>query len=194
MYKIHSSSVSLVSDAATEPVTVSEAKDHLRVDISDDDTLIGNYIKTARQYVEYYCGQSFISRTYRADIYGFADDIWLPYGPVLSVSSIQYYDTSSPEALQTWASANYRLHNDVIYRGIGVNFPSTGSQPDNVQITYVAGWNADSPQTVPEPVRQVILLMVGSMYEQREVQVFYPGQVLQNPVYKALLSAYRAYR
>jgi len=171
MYKVLSSSVTEITAAATYPVTTTEAKNYLRVDITDDDTLIENLIKAATEYTERYTAQSYVQRTYRADLAWFADEVWLPHGPVRSISSVKYYDNASPETLQTWASTNYTLHNDILYRNDGVSYPTIGSQPDNVQITYVAGWDDDSPQVLPEAVRQAILMLVGDMYENREAQV-----------------------
>lgn len=182
---------------ASEPVTVAEAKSHLRVDISDDDTLIGSLITAAREYVELFTGQSFIQRTYRADVVNFASAIRLPRGPVISVSSVKYYDTSSPETLTTWAASNYYLHNDILWRVEGVSFPSVGSRVDNVQITYTAGWlDQSSPRAdaTPQAIQQAILLLVGDLYENRESQVLYPGQLLENRAFQMLLNPYRNHR
>lgn len=182
---------------ASEPVTVSEAKSHLRVDITDDDTLIGSLITAAREYVELYTGQSFITRTYRADIADFAYAIRLPRGPVLAISSVQYYDTSSPETLTTWAASNYYLHNDIWRIVDGASVPSVGSRADNVQITYTAGWlDYSSPRAdaTPLAIQQAILLLVGDYYEHRESQILYPGQLLESRTLNMLLNPYRNHR
>jgi len=50
---VHSfDSTQVISGPAVEPVTLSEAKDHLRVDGNDDDVVIGGMIASAREYVE----------------------------------------------------------------------------------------------------------------------------------------------
>jgi len=180
-----------------EPVTVAVAKNHLRVDISTDDTLIGTLITAAREYVELFTGQSFIQRTYRADLADFADAIRLPRGPVLAITSVKYYDTSSPETLQTWGASNYYLHNDIWRRIEGVSLPSVGSRADNVQITYTAGRSPlASPQldATPKAIVQAILLLVGDFYEHRESQVLYPGQLLENRALQMLLNPYVNHR
>ncbi len=51
---------SLITDAASEPLTTAEAKLHLRVDGSTEDTYIDNLIKAARIYCEKYTNRSFI--------------------------------------------------------------------------------------------------------------------------------------
>lgn len=197
MYKVDTAKVTQTVAPTSEPVTTTEAKSHLRVDISDDDTLIGSLITAAREYCEIYTGRSFATRTYRADLAGFADEIWLPYGPVISIESVKYYDTASPSVQQTWAATNYQLFYNVLERAYGVSFPSVGVRPDAVQITYRAGYvDGASPEvaTIPTAIKQAMLLMIGDLYENREAQVLYPGQILANPTYQVLLNAYRVYR
>ena len=47
-------------EPATEPITLVEAKAHLRVDFSDEDTYIDTLIVAARRYCEAYCNRVFI--------------------------------------------------------------------------------------------------------------------------------------
>ena len=95
--KVLADKITRTAAPASYPVTTAEAKSHLRVDISDDDTLIASMISAATDYVELATGRSFVTRTYRADLSAFADVIELPMRPIISVTSIKYYDTSSPE-------------------------------------------------------------------------------------------------
>jgi len=195
--QLNSESVTLITAPASEPVSTSEAKSHLRVDISDDDTLIAALIVAAREIVELYTGQSYIQRTYRADLADFSSAIHLPRGPVTAISSVKYYDTSSPETLTTWAASNYYLHKDIWRKVEGVSFPSVGSRADNVQITYTAGWlDESSPRaaSTPTAIKQAMLLLIGDLYENRERQLLYPGQLLTGSAYESLLNPYRVYR
>ena len=54
-------SVTRATGPAVEPLTVAEAKLHLRVDISDDDTYIGTLITAAREWVENYLDRTLIT-------------------------------------------------------------------------------------------------------------------------------------
>jgi len=45
-------SLVITVEPAEEPVTTAEAKDHMRVDTSDDDTLIDGLITASRLYAE----------------------------------------------------------------------------------------------------------------------------------------------
>lgn len=55
----------LLIEPAIEPITLSEAKTHLRVDFTDDDTLITTLIIVARQAVEEFLGRALITQTWQ---------------------------------------------------------------------------------------------------------------------------------
>ena len=85
----------------TELITTAQAKAHLRVDITDDDSLIAGLVTAARMHVEIQTGRSFAQHTYRADIANFHDVMVLPWRPVQSITNIKYYNTDSPQVLTT---------------------------------------------------------------------------------------------
>ena len=187
-----------ITVATTEPVTVAYAKDHLRVDITDDDTYIGNLITAARLYCERYLRLSLVQHTWRAYLPGFYDCVVLPHGPVQSVSSVKYYDTSSPSVLTTLGSNVYRLHNDTVTRAYGQSWEAVDLRPDAVQITYVSGWkDTSSPQgfgeAVPQAIKSAILLIAADLYENREAKIVGLMQST-NPTVDMLLAPYRNYQ
>ena len=182
----------------TELITTAQAKAHLRVDISDDDSLIAGLVSAARQHVEIHTGRSFAQHTYRADIANFHDVMVLPWRPVQSITSIQYYNTDSPEALTTLSDTVYSLYADRVVRDYGEEWPTAWAiRPDAVQITYVTGYLTNaSPQaaTFPEAIRQSMYLIIGDLYENREAQ-FTVGfnQISPNPTVNALINPYKVY-
>ena len=87
---------------STEPVTLAEAKAYLRVDFSDDDSLITEIIKSARRRAEDVTNRSFFTQTRRAVLSEFpASDFYLPSGRVTEITSIQYFDTDNQEQTLT---------------------------------------------------------------------------------------------
>ena len=183
---------------AAEPVTRTEAKLHLRVDVTTDDTLIDSLIQAAREYVEIYTGRAFVRRTYRADIPDFWEQMRLPHKPIISITSIKYFDTASPAALTTLAATNYELSRDVVSRSYGGTWPSINSMTNAVQITYLAGYAPTSSpevltESMPESIRSAMLLVIGDLYENREGIVLYPGAIQTNPTVNRLLDQYRVY-
>ena len=57
--------VYLIEGPAVEPLSLDQAKAHLRVDIDDDDDLISTLITAAREYCEEFCHRAFITQTWQ---------------------------------------------------------------------------------------------------------------------------------
>lgn len=157
---------------ATEPITTAEAKSFLRVDSSDDDTLIGDLITAARQYVESIVWRSLITQTLRLDLRGFPDSgqILLPRPPLVSVTSIYYTDSDGNST--EWTEAGNWVIDDgrepaIIERDYSISWPTVRSSDEikTVQVTYVAGYGAAS--AVPGPIKQAIYLALAEMYDNR---------------------------
>lgn len=163
-----------IAQPDVEPVTLTEAKAHLRVTASDDDTYISSLIKVARERAEDYTGRLIVSRAVTYTLDSFPVEVVLPHPPVQSLTSIQYVDGDG--ATQSFTDTQTDFSNDfypLVKPAYNESWPSTRAQYGAVTITYVAGYgsSADSPDTssqIPEAIRQAILLMVGTMYEYRE--------------------------
>lgn len=151
-----------------EPVTLDEARAHLVVDIAEDDTLIGSLITAARQMAESFTGRAFVSRTLQLyfDHFPANENIYLPFPPVVSVTSVTYTDTNGDS--QTFSASLY----DTDLKGqpgrvqVKDLWPSTDHVPNAVCVEYVAGYG--SATDVPQAVKQAMLLIIGDLYEHRE--------------------------
>lgn len=156
----------LVSTSSTEPVTLAQAKLHLKMDdISTDDTLITSLITAARQRAEKTLNLDIVEKTWDYKLAAFpADEIAVPNAPVKSVTSIKYIDDAGVE--QTVSTDVYAVHpSDVsptIYLKYDQDWPAARAQEDAVTIRFVTGFT-----TVPEPIRAAILMIIASMYEHR---------------------------
>lgn len=99
-------------------------------------------------------------------------ELLLPKGPLVSVTSIQYYDTTG--TLQTLAASSYQVDTSSrwgrLVPAYGSFWPATQVVPNAVQITYDAGFSADAT-SVPEMVKHAIKLLVGHWYSLREPAV-----------------------
>lgn len=137
---------------AAEPISLAEAKAHLRVDIPDEDELvIKPLIKAARKHCEDKTGYQLVAATWKLTLDGFSgegrDDgkrIYLPMPPLHAVSSIQYTDTAG--AVQTLAASKYRVditrEPAIVEPAYGEVWPTTRDQVGAVTITYVSGYLA----------------------------------------------------
>lgn len=166
-----------VTAPTTEPVSLVEAKAHLRVDVADDDTLITALIVAARQTAETYTHRAIPAQTWDLKLDSFFDRdyyadgaIWLPKPPVSSITSVTYLDGAG--ASQTWAATTGWL-SDLpsgpwarrarIYPAYAVQYPATYGVPNAVTIRFVAGYT-----TVPEGLKAAMKLLMGNWYQHRE--------------------------
>ncbi|MGP8437179.1 head-tail connector protein [Paraburkholderia fungorum] len=114
----------LISAPTVEPLSLAEAKLHLRVDIDDDDMLIGALIAAARDYAQGETHKQMVSARWKQVLDSFPGPslIGIPYGrpytlpghaiylqraPVIRVVSIQYLDMTG--TVQTMPDTDYTV-------------------------------------------------------------------------------------
>lgn len=175
MHSLAPISIQRTVDSSTEPVSLAEAKEHLRiVDYTDDDTYIELLITTARQTVEratrraLWTGQSW-QAAYTGWPWSCYRRFSLPKPPLAAVSAVQYYDEDN--ALQTLAAAKYVIDSSGADRA-WLAFKTTASLPTlscdypaPVRVTYTAGY-ADQ-DALPNGLRHAILYMIQHLYDNR---------------------------
>jgi len=150
----------LVESPETEPVSLTEAKLHLRVDGSDEDTLISALIVAARQAAESYTRRAFITQTWRYTCDRLTTAVTLPHQPLQSVTSIAIDGV-------TLAASNYEV--DTASGRVRPLSRYAADDIGGIAITFVSGYGAASD--VPQAIRQAMLLMVGHWYEHREAVI-----------------------
>lgn len=175
----------LTSAPSGNPVTLTEAKLHLRVDHSTDDDLITALIGAATANLDGWygiLGRCLLTQTWRSDFPEFpaGDELRLPLSPVQSVI-VSYYDADA--GLQTFSSTKYRLIEDhagpVISLNDNESWPDTDIRPAAVSVAAVCGYGAAA--VVPDPIKTAIKVMVAAMYETRAaVTPPYPAHLLEN--------------
>ena len=160
-----------LSPPAAEPLTLAEAKLHLRVDadITDDDSLITALIVTARQQAEHRTGRALVSQQWRYAIDAFpVDSLELPLPKLLSVQSVTYLDSDGTR--QTLANTEYDVITDELVGRLipayGKSWPSCREWPGSVQVSYTCGYGAAAD--VPQSIKAWMLLAIGAWYENRE--------------------------
>ena len=188
---------SLVTAPTIEPMSLAEAKSHLRVDQADDDALIATLIVAAREWIEGQTHRALMQQTWDFTydrgwpLEGYKICLRLPLAPAASVTSVKYIDENGVE--QTLSAALYKtvLSGDHprIERAYQAEWPSPRDQAETVTVRAVCGYG-DQMGDVPQPLRLAIRLLVGHWYEHREaVAIGVPAEV---PLaVEALISPYR---
>lgn len=197
----------LTSAPAAEPLTLVQAKAHLRVEVADDDALITTLISAAREWSQQYTGRLWITQTWRIgipqceveELYEL-DGLALPLHPVQS-ATVTYYDES--DAAQTLAGSSYYL--DVFGEAARVVLKSSVTppivntdRPTPIYVDAVCGYGASAasiPSGLREALQASMLLQIGTLYAQREELVV--GTIAAAPAPVAcerLLGPYRLAR
>lgn len=163
----------LITAAAALAVSLAEAKAHLRVDTSDDDTLITAMITAATESAEQITGRAIMPQTWELTLDAFPDAFELTRVPVASITSVVYADTNGDD--QTLSALLYSLDNNddfgptYVVPAYDTEWPDTRDQINAVKVRYVAGYT--DATLVPEPIKAWIKLQIGAMYENREREV-----------------------
>lgn len=162
----------LVTAPAEEPVTSAEAKAHLRVTTADEDTLIASLIIAAREFVENHTHRRLITQTWDWVLDSFsAHCLEVPHAPLQSVSSITYVDTAG--ATQTLGTSLYTVDAKTdpgrVQPAFGESWPSTREVLNAVTVRFIAGYGLAA--SVPQAIKQAMLLLIGHWFENREAVV-----------------------
>ena len=168
-------SVTRATGPAVEPLTVAEAKLHLRVDISDDDAYIGTLITAAREWVENYLDRTLITTQLILRAAEFpTEELELARPPMATAgtaTAVVITYTLADTTTATLSTALYRVDRTStpgnVAPIINGTWPSDVIEDANaVAVTYWAGYGPTSA-SVPATIRHAMLMLIGHWYEQR---------------------------
>lgn len=154
---------------AAAPVSLAEAKAHLRVDHDEDDARIEAAISAATGHLDGYdgiLGRALMVQRWRQHFafWPASRTLELPLAPVTSIVEVRSRAPSGAETVLDGAS--YRLLSaaarPVVLLSLNAVLPDLDTAPDAVSVTYVAGYGI--AEDVPPPLRSAILLMVGDLF------------------------------
>lgn len=191
--------ITVVTPPASRPVSSADAKLYLRVDTTADDDLIGDMIDAATEAMERYLRRTLINTTLKliidrwplsrgrkwwdgvrdgaiTEVLGGAQYVQLPAPPLVSITSVYYYDLSDTQ--QLWAASNYyadTASGRLALKQTGV-IPSSMREGNAMEITYVAGYGS-SASSVPAPIVNGIKALIARMYDNRGCACEVDGEV-----------------
>lgn len=199
----------LVTAPAQEPVSLAEAKRHLRVESTDDDALITALISAARQAAETLTGRQFVTARWKLVLDSFPGPslmgvpaglpfslpghaILLPKCPVRSVPAIRYLDMAG--TTQLMPRADYIVDTACeparVTPVFGKIWPISLPQIGAVSVIFDAGYG--DAASVPEGIKSWIKLRVGSLYAHREeVALLASGKIEALSFIDGLLDPYK---
>lgn len=164
---------------AAEPLTTADAKAQVRVDHTDDDTLIASYCAAARAHIEAMTGTRLYTQTVSLKTDCWADLASLPIAPVQSISSIAYTDTVGD--VITLPTTVYETRLDLLEPNVVLKYAQTWPtirEGSLITVTAVVGYGAAGAQ--PADLMHGLKLIVGDMYAHRETVS--EGAAISTPV------------
>ena len=158
---------------AIEPVSLTEAKIHVRVDTEVEDLYIQGLISAARAYCEDILDTTFITTTWEAKYNAFP--LWeinLPRPPMQpSTVTVLYRDQEGVTNTITSENGAFQVDSAVVpgrifppYSGV---WPAVRGDENSVTVRWKAG-HGDGKDSVSPVIRHAILLLVGHWYLNRE--------------------------
>jgi len=162
-------SMKVTAAPTVEPATAAECKLVARLTASGLDSLItSDYIPAARRLCEQRTQRYLTTQTVTLTLEDWprSDCIEIPRGPILSVTSIVYRDTTGSS--QTLSSSWYEFKqvSDSVPPEIallpGYTWPSLGDYEDAVIVTMQAGYGA-SASSIPHDLRMWVMAAAAEM-------------------------------
>ena len=151
----------LLAGPATEPVTLAEAKAHMRIDATDEDDLIGALLAAARVAAEAEIRRVMIEQSWRAFVENWpASSLELPVQPALSVDAVRAIDDDGAATVLDPEDFAFDAADGT------VELVNAVAGADHYEIDFKAGYGA-AGSDVPAPLRQAILMLATHWYEHR---------------------------
>lgn len=149
--------VTTTVEPVSEPITLAQAKNYLKVDFDDDNDLITSLIASARVRLEKYAGVAMSARTLQ--VVAYVDEfIELPYAPLNNITKLEYWDNG------TWVEMSVGD-----YYILGTTYKKIYMVANNrmeYRFTYTCGYT-----TIPQPMITALYKLIADLYDYRESSV-----------------------
>jgi uncharacterized phiE125 gp8 family phage protein len=164
-----------ITSPAVEPVSLSFAKQHCRVDTEADDLYIQSLISVARQYVEDILDITICTTVWEVKYDLFP--VWaiiLPRLPMLDRAVTVTYRSGDGTYGTLSSTTDFQVDASVlpgrIYPQWARAWPATRGDENSVTVRYSAGYGDDG-QSAPPIVKHLILLLVAHWFDTRQPAV-----------------------
>jgi uncharacterized phiE125 gp8 family phage protein len=160
----------LITPPATDPISLTTMKQHLREVSTDWNIIIQAYMDAAVSYLDGptgILGQALITQQWELYYDAFpCDGMQIPLGPLQSVQSVQYIDASGDYV--TWPNTNYKV-DTVSNPGwvVPINdWPTAQDTVNAVKVAFTCGFGGAT--SIPSAILVAIMQMVAHWFENRE--------------------------
>jgi uncharacterized phiE125 gp8 family phage protein len=164
--------LSLLTPPDASPVSLGEAKAHMRIEHDAENGLVAGLVGAAVDLFEQETGRQVMAAKWRATMSAFprgSEPLTLPRPPLTAVTLVTYTDQAG--APQTWASSEYSTAAPAgpyaargsLYPRPGKLWPATYGAPGSAIVEFTAGY-----AVVPDALKLAVLAIAAEMYINRE--------------------------
>jgi uncharacterized phiE125 gp8 family phage protein len=168
----------LVTAPTIEPVTLDNVKSMAHIDHDVEDEILTNWIKAGREIAENFQSRSYITQTWELTFDEFPClPILLPRSPVVSVTSVTYYDYLNASAVYPLTDLIVDVDSEPgrVSFAYGKLWPSVLLRPMSaVKIRFTCGYGSTASTAqaaVPATVKDAIMLYCAYRNENRTAEV-----------------------
>lgn len=154
-----------------EPVSLTDAKDHLREDLDGQDDVILGAIEAARELVEDLSHRWLITQVwdiYYDDFPVGGEPFTLPRPPIQSVDQIDYVDTDGNT--QTLAASKYQVNEHaepaIVRAAYNTEWPEVRDETLKAVTVTITGGFGDNASDVPQKYKQAMYMILTHWYDQ----------------------------
>jgi uncharacterized phiE125 gp8 family phage protein len=166
-------------DSSPPPIDLAALKQHMRVDVADEDALIATYLLAAISWAEGATHRTIFSRGHRWVLRDFPQDIYqrirLPRGKTVSVEKIEVDRRAgllTLRGLSSGSPAGTDYMEDLRGDDGGLVMPTAGAswpsaeldRPAPVTVHFTAGWAQDD---VPADIVHALMFAVSDAFDMR---------------------------
>jgi uncharacterized phiE125 gp8 family phage protein len=184
--------LTLIAGPAAEPVSLAEARAHLKLDATDEDALLGALVTAARTLLEAETRRAFMTQSWRLTLDEWpAGALALPLAPVAGVTAVKVAALSGAmiEMDPGFYEVDAKGEPPRIAAKRGQAWPMPATRLAGISVDFEAGYGTAAD--VPMPLRQAVLLLASHWFENREPV----GDGVELPLtVSALVARYRRLR
>tara|TARA_R110002110_G_scaffold79732_15_gene208108 strand:+ start:6820 stop:7392 length:573 start_codon:yes stop_codon:yes gene_type:complete len=158
----------MLTGPAEEPVTLGEARAHLRLDATDEDALLGVLVTAARTALEAVTRRAFVTQDWRLLLDDWpAHAISLPLAPVQAVTAVTVAGLDETVTLdEEFYEVDAGGEPPRIAAMRGQAWPLPATMMAGIAIEFTAGYGPAA--SVPAPLKQAVLLLAAHWFEHRD--------------------------
>lgn len=159
-----------MSAPLSEPLSLNEAKEHLRIDHGEEDALILRLIASARETAESLTGRAFTTQSWKfwRDGWPLSRAIEIPKPPLAAVTAVTVVSRSGTESVlssDAYIVDGASVPGRIVFKS-AASLPAELADVNAISVAFQAGYGANGA-SVPAAIRNAMLDLIAHLYEAR---------------------------